>query len=58
VNIQSRQNITFINNTSQIPAEGPLLIFAYVDRLTVYGNSEPVTSGSLTSITNCANVSQ
>jgi hypothetical protein len=43
-------NVTFTNNTTTKAGAGPVLIFQYVDGLTVTGNTQPLTSGSLTSI--------
>ena len=51
-----RQNIVFTNNTSTVPARGPVLRFAYVDGLTVTGNVQPLTSGGLASIVGCTGV--
>ena len=51
-----RQNIVFTGNTGRVAAWGPVLRFAYIDGLTVTGNVQPLTSGSLASITNSTNV--
>jgi hypothetical protein len=40
----------FANNTTTKAGGGPVLIFEHVDGLTVSGNSQPVTSGWLVSI--------
>lgn len=53
---QRRKNITFTNNKSLIAGAGPILNFAHVDGLTVTGNIQPLTSGSLASITDSTNV--
>ncbi len=50
------QNIVFTNNTSTVAGYGPVLTFAHIDGLTVTGNVEPLTSGSLASITDCTGV--
>ena len=49
-------NITFTNNTSTIAAAGPVLYFANVDGVTVTGNTEPLSSGSLAGFANCTGV--
>lgn len=49
-------NIIFTNNTSNVSATGPVLMFYYVDGLTVTGNVQPLNSGSLASMTSCTNV--
>jgi hypothetical protein len=51
VTLARRQNVVFTDNTSTVPADGPVLRFAHVDGLTVTGNVQPLTSGSLASIT-------
>jgi len=56
VNATRRQTIIFTNNTSAVPAAGPVLEFAHVDGLTVTGNVQPLTSGVLASITDCTGV--
>jgi hypothetical protein len=47
VQVPNRRDIVFTNNTSFVPAAGPVLVFDYVDGLTVLGNVQPLTSGSL-----------
>jgi hypothetical protein len=49
-------NVAFIGNTSEVAAAGPVITFADIDGLTVTGNTQPLTSGSLTSITDCTSV--
>jgi hypothetical protein len=56
VTVPRRQNITFTDNTSTVPAAGPVLTFAHVDGLTVTGNAQPLTSGDLASISDCTAV--
>ncbi len=51
-------DIVFTDNTTTKAGRGPVLIFQYVDGLTVRGNVQPLTSGSLVSISNSTNVSQ
>ena len=51
-----RKNIVFTSNTGRVAAWGPVLRFAYIDGLTVTGNVQPLTSGSLASITNSTGV--
>jgi hypothetical protein len=43
-------NVVFANNTTTKAGTGPVLIFEHVDGLTVTGNTQPVTSGQLTYI--------
>jgi outer membrane biosynthesis protein TonB len=50
------KSIVFSNNRSSIAASGPRLIFAHVDGLTITGNQQPMTSGSLARITDCIGV--
>ena len=50
------RNIVFTNNTSTVAGPGPLLEFAHIDGLTVTGNVQPLTSGSLASITDSTGV--
>jgi hypothetical protein len=56
INLARRQNVTFTNNTSSVTARGPVLQFAHIDGLTVTGNTQPLSSGQLASITDCTNV--
>ena len=51
-----RRNITFINNTSRIRTAGPVLRFAHIDGLTIWGNAQPLSSGRLTVISNSTRV--
>ena len=45
--VGGRQNITMTDNTSLVPARGPVLRFSGVDGLTVSGNVQPLSSGTL-----------
>jgi hypothetical protein len=56
VEVSRRQNIIFTNNTSTQTISGPVLLFDHVDGLTVTGNVEPLSQGSLTSITDSTSV--
>jgi len=49
-------DVTFTNNTTTKAGAGPVLRFEYVDGLTVTGNSQPLTSGSLLYIYDSTNV--
>ena len=49
-------NIVFTNNTSTVKGYGPVLRFAHIDGLTVTGNVQPLSGGSLTSITDSTSV--
>ena len=55
-NVARRRNVVFTNNTGLTAARGPLLQFAHIDGLTVSGNVQPLTSGSLVSITDSTGV--
>lgn len=46
-------NVTFANNTSVTAMAGPALVFAHVDGLTITGNKQPLSSGSLISVSDC-----
>ncbi len=56
VTIARRANITFTDNVSSATAVGPVLAFAHIDGLTVAGNVQPLSSGSLASITDSTGV--
>ena len=56
IDLARRQNIVFTNNTSRVTAYGPVLHFAHVDGLTVTGNTQPLSSGSLASIIDSTSV--
>jgi hypothetical protein len=43
-------SVVFTNNSSTTSTSGPVLIFAYIDGLTVTGNQQPLSTGALTSI--------
>ena len=49
-------NVTFANNTTTKAGAGPVLVFEHVDGLTVTGNAQPLTSGSLTYVSDSTNV--
>jgi hypothetical protein len=51
-----RKNIVVTDNISRVAAAGPVLRFAHVDGLTVTGNVQPLSSGSLATITDCTGV--
>ncbi len=54
--IARRQNVVFTNNRSSVAAAGPVLRFAHVDGLTISGNVQPLSSGSLASISDSTGV--
>jgi hypothetical protein len=56
VEVSRRGNIIFTNNSSSQAIGGPVLVFAHVDGLTISGNSEPLSRGSLTSISDSTSV--
>jgi hypothetical protein len=51
-----RRNVVFAQNVALTSESGPVLKFAYIDGLTVSGNVQPLTSGSLASITGSTSV--
>jgi len=53
-----RQNIVVTNNTSRIAGSGTILRFAGVDGLTVTGNVQPLTSGTLISVVDSTGVTR
>ncbi len=55
-NTARNRSISFVDNTSAVAANGPVLNFSYVDGLTVTGNVQTVLSGSLASFTSCTKV--
>jgi hypothetical protein len=57
IGLARRQNIVFTNNRSSVTAAGPVLRFAHVDGLTISGNVQPLSSGSLASISDSTGVS-
>jgi hypothetical protein len=55
-NPNRRRNVIFTNNIAHKPAPGPLVLFAHIDNLTYFGNVQPLTSGTLYSVSDCTNV--
>jgi hypothetical protein len=49
-------NVALTGNTSPTAMAGPALVFAHIDGLTITGNVQPLSSGSLASITDCSGV--
>jgi hypothetical protein len=47
VRLPRRQRITFANNWTRVAGAGPVLYFSHVDGLTVTGNIQPLTRGSI-----------
>ena len=56
VQLARRANIVFTNNTSTTAAAGPVLAFSYVDGVTVTGNTQPLSRGSLAQFIDCTGV--
>jgi len=56
IQMARRQNVIFTNNRSSVRGAGPVLRFAHIDGLVVTGNSQPLSSGSLASISDCTGV--
>jgi hypothetical protein len=51
-----RESIVITGNRGTASASGPLMYFSANDGLTVTGNTQPMSGGSLTSVTNSTNV--
>ncbi|HEY7936393.1 MAG TPA: right-handed parallel beta-helix repeat-containing protein [Candidatus Limnocylindrales bacterium] len=51
-----KQRISFTNNRSDTLGSGPVLLFANIDTLTVMGNVQPLSSGTIDRITNSTGV--
>ena len=51
-----KQRIVFTGNHSDTMSSGPVLLFANIDGLTVTGNVQPLSSGSIDRITNSTGV--
>jgi hypothetical protein len=54
--VARRQNFVFSDNRSTVAGPGYMLVFSYIDGLTVTGNVQPLTSGKLAYITNSTSV--
>ena len=52
----ARKGITVSNNVSDKRVPGPVMFFGGVSGLTVTGNTQPLSSGSLVSTSGCSNV--
>ncbi len=55
-NLSRRRNVVFTNNVALTAMAGPVLNFAHIDGLTVSGNVQSLTWGSLAAITDCTGV--
>jgi hypothetical protein len=51
-----KSDIVITDNVSMVPGEGPVMDLANIDRLTITGNIQPLTSGSLADIRNSTEV--
>ena len=51
-----KQRISFTNNRSDTMSSGPVLLFANIDTLTVMGNVQPLSSGTIDRISNSTGV--
>ena len=51
-----RSNFTFTNNAGDVAGAGPIFRMAHVDGLIIKGNTQPLSSGSLTSVTDSTSV--
>ena len=52
----ARQNFRINDNTAATRAAGPVMDFSSVSGLTVTGNTQPLSSGSLASTSGCSSV--
>ena len=50
------RDIKFLRNRSTVTSKGPVLKFRHVDGLTITGNGQPLSSGSLIELQDCVNV--
>ena len=53
---RQHRDIRFVNNRSTVSAAGPVLTFKHVDGLTITGNKQPLSSGSLARLVDTVNV--
>jgi hypothetical protein len=51
-----RENVTVTNNIAKKAVSGPVMRFETVKGVTVTGNDQPLTSGSLSTFLNCTNI--
>ena len=52
----ARQNISIIDNTAAAPRQGPVMSFNGVSGLTVTGNRQKLSRGSLATTSGCSSV--
>jgi hypothetical protein len=57
IRVPRRRHIVFTDNTTTVEGRGPALFFAHIDGLTVSGNVQPLTRGSIASFKDCEAVS-
>lgn len=50
------QNLYVNGNVSNTPSAGPIFTFAHIDHLDYSGNTQPLSSGSLASVSDCTSV--
>ena len=53
IRVARRRQIVFTDNTTTVEGRGPALFFAHIDGLTVSGNVQPLTHGSIASFVDC-----
>ncbi len=53
---RTRKDIVVTDNRSEVPSEGPVLVFKNADNVIVTGNVQPLTDGPLTRFINSAGV--
>jgi hypothetical protein len=56
IRVARRRQIVFTDNVTTVAGNGPALFFAHIDGLTVSGNVQPLTRGSIASFVDCAPV--
>ena len=56
IRVPRRQRIIFTDNRTTVPGAGPALLFAHVDGVTVSGNVQPLTTGTIAWFRDCSAV--
>jgi len=56
IRLERRQRIVFTDNSTTVAGRGPALYFSHIDGLTVTGNTQPLTSGSMARFYDCSAV--
>lgn len=56
IRTERRQRIVFTDNSTTVAGKGPALYFSHIDGLTVTGNVQPLTGGSVARFSDCTGV--